>query len=450
MSVNYGLTREQKQLLSQSRIQSLKLLNMCNTELNSFLNNEYQENPLFDHKEGNGEPGMVEEFDSWYRQSQSFNEGYGSDDKEESHGREKAAFENRATLNSYLKEQLDAKKYSKEDWNLIDFLIMNLEDDGLYTTSAEDTAKLAHASVDMVKKCLEDLRQLEPTGIFAKNLSSCLLRQLEELGVEDEKLKDIISCHLEDALHGKISSITRHLKISSVQVKKYIAFIGTLNPRPLSGFSSGNNSYLVPDILFARKGDSWEITLNDDWMGEYSLNEYYLQMIAESEDAELQKYFREKLERARFILDSVEQRRKTILSISYAVLDWQRSFFEEHKALVPMTLDEIAAKLEIQSDTVSGAVNGKYIQYPGGTILMNNLFGASSTDAAKDGSITARQIKEVLKNLIDSEDKRKPYSDQVLMNLAKNQGISLSRRSIAKYREEMGIPGSFQRKEKAD
>lgn len=444
--MNYGLTYEQKQLLSQTQIQSLKLLNMCNTELNSFLNNEYLENPLLDHREGDGAPGMTEEFDAWLQQNQSFNEGYGDSDKNESRQRELVPVEEGTALNAYLKDQMDAGRYSEKEWNVIDFLIMNLEDDGLYTTSVEESAKAAGAPADMVKKCLEDLRQLEPIGIFAENLQECLLRQLEVLGVEDGNLKEIIRSHLEDASQGRISNITRHLKISSVQARKYIAFIGTLNPRPLSGFSSGNNSYLIPDILFQQKDEEWEITLNDNWMGDYYLNDYYLKMISESKDEQLQEYFKEKLERARFILSGIEQRRKTILSISQAVLDWQSAFFKENKELVPMTMTELAEKLGISVSTVSRAVNGKYVQYPRGTVLMKSLFQSSAAEKGAEGAMTAGQVKKILKALIDSEDKKKPYSDQALTNLVQEQGITISRRAVTKYREEMGIRGSFQRR----
>ncbi len=447
MDTNFGLTLEQKQLLSQTQIQSLELLNMCNVELNSFLNNEYMENPLLEQSGDSNMPGITEDFHSWYDRRQTFNEGYGDSDKNESKFREGTPAVYHKEIERYLKDQLDAKKYTKKEWEVIEFLIMNLDDSGFYSASLEETARGANAPVDMVQKCLEDLRQLEPYGIFAENLSACLLRQLDVLGVEEENLRAVISRHLEHASQGKISSITRDLKISSAAARKYIAFIGTLNPRPLSGFDSGRNSYVIPDILFTRKGSSWDIALNDNWMGNYQLNEYYLKMIAESKDEELQNYFRKKLERARFILSSIEQRRKTILTISGAILEWQRDFFEKNAQLVPMTMSDLAQKLDIHPSTVSRAVNGKYIQYPGGTLLMKDMFSPAVSGDDKESAMTAAQIKKVLKTLIDEEDKKKPCSDQILSNLLKEKGITLSRRAVAKYREELGIRGSFERKE---
>lgn len=267
--MSMSLSYEQKQLLSQKQIQSVALLNMCNMELSSFLNNEYLENPLLDHDGGNDTLGMAEEFSSWYHQNQTFNEGYDDNDKNETYHREHVPIEESEKLKRYLKEQLDAGTYTEKEWSLIDFMIMNLDDSGLYTTSVEETARIAHAPADTVKRCLNELKQLEPPGIFAENLPECLLRQLEVLGADADDLKDIIRFHLDDVTHGRISNITRHLGLSSVQVRKYIAFIGTLNPAPLAGFGAGNNSYIVPDIIFERKRNSWEITLNDEWIGKY-------------------------------------------------------------------------------------------------------------------------------------------------------------------------------------
>lgn len=447
MSINMNLTMEQKQLLSQSQIQSLELLAMCNVELSAFLNKEYLENPLLDHDDTGDNMGNTEDFHVLYERHQTMNEGYGHADRTEERPREIIPASTGIGIEDYLKEQLDAKRYTAEEWNVIEFLIMNLDDNGFYTMSVEETANMVKAPAELVGECLEDLRQLEPFGIFAENLSACLLRQLEVMGVEDENLVEIIRSHLEDASLGKISNITRKLGISSVSVRKYIAFIGTLNPRPLSGFYTGNNSYVVPDIIFNRKGDQWDISLNDNWIGNYHLNDYYLRMIAESKDPQLQEYFKTKLERARFIMSSIEQRRKTVLEIAGAVLEWQKDYFEGKADPRPMTMTDVAEKLGIHPSTVSRATSGKYIQYPRGTVLMKELFSAAVSSGESSESLTASQIKKMIKELIEGENKKKPYSDQALVKLLEEKGVKLSRRGAAKYREEMGIRGSFERKE---
>ena len=441
-----NLELAQKQSLSQTQIQSLEIMNLCNQDLYTFLNEEYMENPLMDET-GESAPGEVQEFDEWYLHGQTFNEGYGSEDKEERRREILPAKQEGIDPTAYLKDQLNKSDYTEKEWDLIEYLIQNLDDDGFYPYPVEKAAKIADVTEEEAKKCLEDLRGLEPCGIFAENLAECLITQFEADGIEDEVLNQILREHLEDIASGKISTITRHLKISSVQVRKYIAMIKTRNPRPLSGFNSGNTDYVVPDVIITQRDGAWDISLNDEWIGNYSLNEYYIRMIGESKDEELKEYFRKKLERARFILNSIEQRRRTILAIAGEILEVQKPFFEGAGELKAMTMSELAEKLEIHPSTVSRAVGSKYLQYPGGVILMKKLFTQKIHSDISGEELSALQVQKILKKLIDEENKRKPYSDSKLVEKLKEQKITLSRRAVAKYREEMNIQGSFDRKE---
>lgn len=404
-----NLELAQKQSLSQTQIQSLEIMNLCNQDLYTFLNEEYMENPLMD-KTWESAPGEVQEFDEWYLHGQTFNEGYGSEDKEERRREILPAKQEGIDPTAYLKDQLNKSDYTEKEWDLIEYLIQNLDDDGFYPYPVEKAAKIADVT-------------------------------------EDEVLNQILREHLEDIASGKISTITRHLKISSVQVRKYIAMIKTRNPRPLSGFNSGNTDYVVPDVIITQRDGAWDISLNDEWIGNYSLNEYYIRMIGESKDEELKEYFRKKLERARFILNSIEQRRRTILAIAGEILEVQKPFFEGAGELKAMTMSELAEKLEIHPSTVSRAVGSKYLQYPGGVILMKKLFTQKIHSDISGEELSALQVQKILKKLIDEENKRKPYSDSKLVEKLKEQKITLSRRAVAKYREEMNIQGSFDRKE---
>lgn len=358
MKAKRKLSREQKQYLNQSNEVDLhELLKMSNSELNAFLQNEYLENPLIEQSTLRGGQVLAN-----YNPIKILNA---------------RSEQNKDTqdIETYLMEQLKGD-YSKEEQKLIHFLINSLDDNGFFSMKIADVAKITGVEKDTIKKCLEDLRQLEPFGIFSKNLSQCLMRQIEVLGVEDEKLQTIIKNYLEDISNGNISTITRTLKISSAQVKKYIAFIMTLNPRPLSGFSveEDENKYIVPDVIFNKKDDSWNIRINDEWIGNYQLNDYYLKMMRETSDEELKKYFNEKLERAKSVLNSVAQRKKTILDISTVILDLQKQYFEDKQSMDKMTTDDIAKKLGIHKTVVSKAIKDKYIQYPGGSVMMEKLF----------------------------------------------------------------------------
>ena len=186
--------------------------------------------------------------------------------------------------------------------------------------------------------------------------------------------------------------------------------------------------------------------LNDDWMEDYHINDYYLRMMKESKDEELTEYFRMKLERVRFVMNSIAQRRQTVMTISEAVMRRQQAYLEGRTWLQPMTMTDVAEEVGIHTSTVSRAIKGKYIQYPRGTVAMKHLFSSSVSLSGGTKAVGTMQVKEMIRELIDGEDKKKPYSDQAIMKLLKERQIDISRRAVAKYREELGIRGSFDRK----
>jgi RNA polymerase sigma-54 factor len=447
MKMDYGTLLEQNQLLSQAQIQSLEILTMDNVELHGYLQNEYLENPILENTGINDMPTSFEEFASCYEQNHR-----GDYDQNEiiyDDGKQKREFEavNVNKVEEYIKGQLNRAKYSQGQWKIISYLIECLDDNGFFTFEEAELAKVLKKDKLFIEQLLEDLRQLEPYGIFAKNLSQCLLRQLDVMGVDNEELNQIILEHLQDVADGKISNITRAMNITTLQVRKYIAIIEKLNPKPLMGFHSSVTEYIVPDIIYHRKDGQWEVVLNDRWMGEYNLNDYYLKMMSTARDQELFDYFRGKVERAKFIMNCLEQRKRTILGIAETILKKQQGYFEGIKPLRPMTMAEIADQMQVHPSTISRGVNGKYVQFPKGTVLMKSLFTAGITSELEEGSIGTGEIKKQLKELIGKENRKKPFSDQKLVEIFQTKGIRISRRAIAKYREEIGIKGSFERKE---
>ncbi len=432
MELRYQILQKQKQILSQKQLQSLNILAMDNMELGMFLQAEYLENPMLEHKEGPVQaysPGS---------------QGMGSIQDSNEDNKWNRAFKNETEdLKTFLKSQLQIGLYDKESLRILKYMIMCVEDTGYFTVPTDEIAKKCGVPEEKILWALSELRQLEPVGVFSANLQECLLRQLDVLGVEDEVLVKIISEHLEDVAEGNIGHISRTLHITTAQVRKYILMIEALNPRPVMGFGEQNSEYIVPDIIL-QKDVKWEIQLNDSWYGQYEISDYYLKMMDETKDEELRAYFLNKAQRVRFILQNIEQRRKTLLDLMEKVLELQKDFFEGTGGLRPMTMTDLAEQMGIHPSTVSRAVKGKYVQYPRETILLKSLFcqGVSKDEE----QISAKEIKEKLKQLIKEENKKKPYSDQKLKELLEVQKITISRRAVAKYREEMGIKGSFDRK----
>lgn len=291
------------------------------------------------------------------------------------------------------------------------------------------------------------LKELEPVGIFAFSLEECLVLQV--LGMEQEAaLCTIIRNHLQDVADGKVSTISRGLKLSSVEVRKLIHVIRNLNPRPLNGYGGDRAQYVFPDIILSYQDGQWSVSLNDKWAGNISINEFYVHMMETAQDEELKNYFEEKLKRARFIMNAVEQRRRTLEGITEGILKRQAGYFLGKEPLKPMTLEEIAAEREIHKSTVSRAIRDKYILTPAGCLLIRDLFTTGISAGGKTREDVSRNtVKSRLKALVDQEDKKYPCSDEQLAKLLEAEGMAISRRTVAKYRMELGIGGAFSRRE---
>ena len=321
-----NLTLKQKQQLSQTQIQALEILAMDSIELNQFLRNEYLENPLLEHND-NTSSSISEPLTGYYESMSSNNSALHFESESDSKRSRDIPVHNEGSIRDYLLQQLDPNLYTEQEWKLFDYLIECLDDNGFFSIPLEEVAEKSALPVKIVQKCLAILKQLEPYGIFSANLEESLLRQLDALDLNNEVLSVMISNHLQDIADGKISNISREMHLPTVEVRKNIELISHLNPRLLSGFGSEKNDYIIPDIIFQQDDGEWCILLNDSWIENYSLNDYYVKMMESSSDPELTEYFKAKRNRVQFILNSIQQRRQTILSISRVILKQQQAFF---------------------------------------------------------------------------------------------------------------------------
>lgn len=444
MDLNSYIAAEQKQSLSANQVQALNILAFTNQELEDFMVNEYLENPMLEnleHKE-NEIMTSIEKFSDGEIQTAYEDQHPGNPEGEEPYRRELSAGKGDQVKENLL-GQLNWKDYSKRQWKIMSYLVDCLDEKGFFTQDMEELSETSGYGKEELCQCLAVLRELEPVGIFSPNLAECLIKQLEERAVEDETLFLLLREHLAHLVSGQIGAISRSLGISTIQVKEYIHLIGSLNPRPIMDIQRSEASYVVPDILVSRQGGRWNVELNDQWMGEYKYSDYYMRMMEQSTDPELTAYFKERLERARFVINCVEQRRKTIIRIVEAILNRQEDYFELKGALRPMGMEDIAEDLGIHVSTVSRAVKGKYVQYKK-TVSLKGLFTSSVSKNGEQEGISPERIKERIRAMIASEEK-KPLSDQKLVEKLADEGIAISRRAVAKYRIQMNIPDSRQR-----
>lgn len=440
------LKQEQKLQLNQGQIQSLDILALTNQELEEFLTEEYLENPLLECTIDK-KSDLIGNLESFYEKGETFQDLYlawdggGADIAEDASRRQDVRDFNVTQIDEQLLSQLDMEAYTEEEWDILRYLIHLLDERGFFPYTAEDVAGISSYDEKTVKRLLKTLKTLEPAGIFAQDLGECLIMQLKRQGDTDEMLLRMIRECMEDVLNGKISNVTRKLEIPTAQVREYIRRIGMLHPRPLAQLSQHEQTtYIIPDVLASFENGAWQVSLNDNWMGIYRLDGYYLRMMHDTRDEELKSYFREKLSRAHFMIDAVERRRNTILKISETVLNRQQDFFLHGEALKPMTLEDVADAIGMHASTVSRAIRGKYISCRK-TLPFKSLFQTSV--GQKD--VSGDAVRKAILKAVETEDRAKPLSDSAIEKILAAEGLCASRRTIAKYRMEMGIPDSRNR-----
>lgn len=440
MEIKTGISLQTKQVLSQMQVESLNILAMSMTELKDFLQKEEIENPLLEFSAERGEeaaPVTYKETERFYngteRENSRENELYEIEDSEKS-------------IEDLVNMQLHWKKISETDRKIVDFCVQSIEQSGYFLIPVPEITKRLNVPEEQAGKVLAMLKELEPQGIFASGLEECLLIQVQGMD-EEEILSEMIKHHLQNIAEGKISTISRALKLSSAEVRKMIHVIKELNPRPLNGIGGDKAQYIVPDVLLSHQDGVWNIELNDKWTGNLQSNDYYIHMMETAQDQELKSYFENKLRRARFIINAVEQRRETLTAITREILKRQELYFLGTGQLKPMTLEEIADTLEIHKSTVSRAIRDKYLRVPSGCFLFRSLFTTGIPSGDGNGDVSRNAVKAKLKELVAAEDKKKPWSDEQLAGLLQDAGMPISRRTVAKYRMELGIGGAFQRKE---
>lgn len=431
---------ELHQTLSPQQIQSLQILAYNNQELEEFLKNEYFENPLLENTiDKQGE--MLQNLETLYENDEGYRREYITDDEDDEPRREIRA-EEKLSIRQIVLEQLSHRSLSKREWDILESLIQFVNDQGFLDYDPSEIAVDLGFGRDEVVHCLDILKELEPAGIFASGIEECLIIQLQRQGSTDEILFRLIRDHMREILEGRYSNASRSLGISTSQVKKYLRVISELHPYPVLERASGAVEYIVPDIIIRReKGGDWEVVLNDGWMGEYRCNEYYVRMMKTTSDPDLRDYFEEKLRRAVFIMNCVEKRRETLINICRAILRLQEEHFLNGTPVTPMLMKEVAEVAGINGSTVSRAVQGKYIMYKK-TELLRDFF---SGKAIEGSDVSGREIRNILSDMIRNEDREKPLSDMQIVEEMDRMGINISRRTVNKYRKQMGIPDSRHR-----
>lgn len=445
MQMGYGLIQEQalKLVMTPELRQAITILQFSSLDLIEYINQQMSENPIIETAEK-----MLPDGDFWkeYWRDRSMNRvNYTSQSNESESNPLDWIVKNDTTLEKHLLEQLSyLRNISPRTIRVAKFIIGNLDHRGYLELALEQIAESLHEEVEEVEQALFLVQSLEPHGVGARNLKECLLIQLEYAGKKDTLVYKIVEDYLELLAEGKIGKISTKLQISPKEVQTATDSIRLLDPRPGSLYQRDEPRYIVPDVTVEKVAGEFVILLNDSATPRLSINSYYEKVSQQHEEAK--KYIHDKMNSAMWLLKSIEQRRMTIYKVTEAIVQEQRDFLEKGISyLKPMTLKEIAEKVSLHESTISRATNNKYVQTPRGVFELKYFFSSALTTTGGE-STSSESVKAEIKALIDQEDRKAPLSDQKLMDILNEKGVFISRRTVAKYREEIGIPSSAKRK----
>lgn len=331
--------------------------------------------------------------------------------------------------------------FQQEEQQLLKYLIYNLDDNGFLRLTKNEPF-----DEPSIEKGIHLLQQIGPIGVGARSIQECLLLQIAYEYPDETDAKNLIENYLDLLANRKWQEISRSMKMSLAQVKEIVEFIKTLNPIPCADISDFSAEYIIPDIIVENKDGNLVYSLNESYLPDIQFNSEYTSLLHTKDESS--KYITNQFSNYKWLLSSIEQRRLTILKIVEVLLTKQEKFFVEgFRSLKPLTLKDVATEIDMHESTVSRATMNKVIQTPQGTFDVRMLF-TSKLETISGSSISQTEVKELLESYVKQENKCKPFSDQQIANYFNTEkGITIARRTISKYREELNIPPACRRKE---
>lgn len=352
------------------------------------------------------------------------------------------------SLQEHLMRQAELADTPDNVLKAMSYLVGSLDDRGFLTQSPNDVALQTGLALDCVQEAARQLKTFEPAGIGAANLGECLLLQLSVKGRSDGLAARIIREHFALLTRRRIPEIARKLGVHTDDVQEAIEEIGALDPAPGRRFAEDNNRVVVPDVTVEKDGDEWKIHLNSDYIPRLRISSTYKDLIAKGTLSKQERdYLRERIRSGKFLINSIDQRQQTIERITREIIKVQLEFFEHGVSkLRPLTMTQIADVVGVHETTVSRAIANKYIKTPHGVFDFKFFFtpGYQSDSGA---SVSNTSVKDMINDLIAGEDRSQPLSDQEIVVKLQEKGINIARRTVAKYREELGLLPSNLRRE---
>lgn len=464
----------QKLILTPQLQQAIKLLQLPHLELSHLLNQELMENPFLEEavdevpiEELTPEEKESTEFEEAYEDTEIPLEGLMNFTVDEyfeergSDGRDLGYF-NPGTINPPSFEQFLTKEPDLYDhllWQLRlsngpegirkvgEIIIGNIDENGYLRASIEDIIEGAKTKRETAEKALGLIQSFDPPGVGARSITECLLLQLKALYLHGTIVEKIIINNMDELEKRKYARIAQQYNLPIKDVMAAVKIIEGLEPKPGRNFSTASINYIIPDVYVIRTADGYQIVLNDEGLPRLRISSFYKKLIHQNNDfpKEDKQFFIEKLRSAVGLLKGLDQRSKTIYRVTESLLNLQKDFFAEGvQYLKPLTLRDVASGLNMHESTISRVTSNKYLSCEHGIFCFKFLF--SSALQSGMGSVSSTSVKNIIKKIVIEEDTRKPLSDQRIVEMLKSSGIIIARRTVAKYREVLGIPSQTHRR----
>jgi RNA polymerase sigma-54 factor len=471
MEMKFGLhlTQRQQLVMTPKLQQALKLLQMPAIELQQMLKQEMIENPLLE--EADELEDMQEEAQEEQEEEDDNEDGRDGDESVLTEGE---AGDERIDLDEWLSDGFEigglAEETQEEFFEKVpvakrsftdqlisqlrivtddeqtiaigDYIIGSLDESGYLTCDLEEVAQTFDISVEDVDRVLEIIQGFDPPGVGARNLQECLLIQLDARGEGDSVAAKIIRDHFDEFKQKKYLEIAKKLKIPVQEVQNQCKLIGSLDPKPGLEVVAEEPKYVIPDLVVENVDGKYVVYLNDKNIPRLRVSQsYHDELLKDTRDGdrETRDFINSRLKSAKWLIQTIEQRRRTMVKVMECISRKQREFFEKGTAyLRPLTLQQVASEINMHESTVSRVTTNKYVQTPRGVFELKYFF-SSSLGTKDGGEVSAKSAKDKIRRIIEAEDTRIPLSDQKIADILKKEGLNIARRTVAKYREQLNI-----------
>jgi len=474
LELKQSLNLSQQLIMTPQLQQAIKLLQLSRLELLETIYQEMETNPVLEEQgvveteeevpleeeklDSEEDSSPVPEVDveeppredvDWEAYISEYNTGWADTPYED---REVPQFENitstKTNLYSHLMWQLNMSNLDEAQKEIGVHIIGNITDDGYLDITLEELAQNTGYPVEKVQDTLRIIQTFDPVGVAARDTRECLLIQARFQGLEGTLVEKILLDHLRDLEDKRYDNIAKKLGVSMDDVVTAVSIIQGLEPKPGRSYSDEETIYVSPDIYVFKVGDDYEIVLNEDGLPKLRINAYYKDVLSRKDSLpdSVRNYIQEKLKSAAWLIKSIHQRQRTIYKVTESIVRFQREFFDKGIThLKPLVLRDVAEDIQMHESTISRVTTNKYVYTPQGLFELKFFFNSAISSMDGD-AVASESVKEHIRNIIKMENKQKPYSDQEIADILKKLNIRVARRTVAKYRESMGILPSRKRR----